>query len=109
MASSITVTFEFEIGELVFVKGAQHIAGYRPKRFCIAERMVREYSGGIREFYKLTLTDCDWVPGIVLTRDEPKYRPMSPAEVADHRSTQREIYWRGLRADSEKPATEGSE
>ena len=84
MASMITVTFEFEIGELVFFKGTQHTLGCRPKQFCVTERIAQECHGGVQKLYRLSGTDPHLLhPEIVLTREEPAYRPVSVEERAD--------------------------
>ena len=83
MASSITVTFEFEIGELVFIKSATHIIGSRPKRFLILERVVQQCHGGIQLMYLLDVPNLPLRPEIALTREEPAYRPVSLEQLMD--------------------------
>ena len=78
--SSITAEFAFEIGDLVFFKGALHCDGHRPKQFCVYERIAQQCHGGIQMHYRLSGYTGD-VPETVLTKDEPPYRPHSKEEV----------------------------
>jgi hypothetical protein len=85
MASTITVAFEFELGELVYGKSARHCMGVRPRPFCILERHAVEYVGGIERLYRLDSFSVECIelfPEIALTRVEPKYCYMS-AEAKD--------------------------
>lgn len=91
--SGFEVDFEFEIGELVFVKSALHADGVRPKYFVIIERLAQQCSGGIQRLYKLAGEE-GVVPEIALTRDEPPYRPPSDAEMTQ-RQRQRQAEQRG--------------
>ncbi len=78
------MTFEFDIGELVFFRGAQHTCGCRPKQFCITERLAQECHGGVQKLYRLSGTDPHQLhPEIALTRGEPAYRPVSSEQQAD--------------------------
>ena len=84
MASTITVAFEFDIGELVFFSDAQHTRGHRPKQFCVTERLAQECHGGVQKLYRLSGTDPRQMhPEIALTREEPAYRPVSSEQLAD--------------------------
>ena len=77
MSSKVEVTFEFELGELVYVADAIHTNTARPRPFMIIERGMTECQGGVQKFYKLNgrlETPC-FEPA--LTREEPKYRPDS--------------------------------
>jgi hypothetical protein len=85
--SEITVSFEFEIGELVFFRDAAHCHGIRPKRFIIEERFAQQCHGGIQRLYRLHGYPRDsgylGVPEIVLSREEPAFIPVSQAELDD--------------------------
>ena len=81
--SGFTVEFEFEIGDLVYTKGSQHTDGQRPRMFCISERIAQQCHGGIQQLYKLETID-GWHAEVVLTYDEPPYRPMSDARMTEH-------------------------
>lgn len=81
--SGFTVDFEFDIGDLVFTKGSQHTEGNRPRLFCISERIAQQCHGGIQKLYKLETID-GWHAEVVLTKDEPPYRPMSDARMIEH-------------------------
>ncbi len=103
MASEVRATFEFEIGELVFVKSATHIKGSRPKQFLILERVIQQCHGGIQLMYLLDVPDLPLRPEIALTREEPAYRPVSAAEQKD---TFRQ--WTGGGVTLDKPEGTGS-
>ena len=77
--SKIEVEFEFEIGQLVFFKGSQHTRSNRPKMFPIFERHAQECHGGIQKLYKLSFI-TELVPEVVLTTEEPQYRPACEEE-----------------------------
>ena len=76
MSSDLTVTFEFEIGELVYVKGASHHEGMRPKQFVVFERLAQQCHGGVQMQYHLFGYD-GLVPETVITRDQPPFEPKS--------------------------------
>lgn len=75
---SLTTSFEFDVGEVVFFKGDQHCAGHRPKAFVICGLVARHHRGGVQRFYRVGGVDED-IPGVLLAREEPEYRPMSRA------------------------------
>ena len=83
MASEVRATFEFEIGELVYIRSANHAKGVRPRRFIILERIVQQCCGGIQLFYLLDDPNIPQRSEILLTREEPAYRPDSAAERND--------------------------
>ena len=104
MASEVRATFEFEISELVFFKGTQHNRNCRPNQFCVTERIAQECHGGIQRMYRLSGTDPHLLhPEIALTREEPPYRPASPAmhEEDFARSEAQTAYW-GRGRDKDK-------
>lgn len=74
--SQITVEFEFEIGEIVFFKAADHNSAVRPRTYQIMERLAQECHGGIQRAYVL-VGSREWVPELALSREEPLYRPES--------------------------------
>ena len=81
--SSITVEFEFEIGDLVFFKGAQHTAGHRPKQFVVYERIAQQCHGGVQKRYRVGgITELVVEP--LLVRDEPPYRATTQESIDDH-------------------------
>jgi len=80
--SKLEVEFEFEIGDIVFSKAAQHCSGHRPKPFIIYERIAEQCHGGVQRLYKVMGFE-GFVPEVVLSRDEPEYRPAPEAELKD--------------------------
>lgn len=82
MSKKIEVEFAFEIGDLVYIRGADYTVSVRPNQFVILERSAQECHAGIQRCYKL-LEMSSWVPEIALTYDEPAYRPASDAWLAD--------------------------
>ena len=73
---TITVTFQFAPGDLVYFRAAHHGHGSRPNRFCIETRIAEECHGGIQIMYKLVGSDkC--VPELALSATEPAYNPKS--------------------------------
>lgn len=86
MASEITVKFEFEIGELVYIKGAQHCEGARPRRFVITERLAQQCHADMQRLYRLEGYDNRGygVPEVALTREEPLYQNKSNEENLEH-------------------------
>lgn len=92
--SSITVDFEFEIGDLVYFRGASHHAGVRPKQFCVYERLAQECHGGIQRMYRVT-GGTDLFPAVLLTKEQPPYQPACEEE-QDELSPSR--HWRNAAA-----------
>lgn len=80
--SRMVVDFEFEIGQIVFFKSANHANGFRPATFAIYERVAQQCHGGIQCLYRLSGIE-GLTPEPMLTRKEPEYRPMSEAELSD--------------------------
>lgn len=80
--SSITAEFEFEIGDLVFTRDAEHSNDARPKTFCIYERLAQECHGGIQRLYKV-VGFKEAVPEVLLTKEEPPFCPVSNAWLKD--------------------------
>ncbi len=83
MASEVRATFEFEIGELVYIRSANHAAGVRPRQFVILEQILQQCCGGIQLFYLLDDPNMPQRSEFLLTREEPAYRPVSEAERKD--------------------------
>jgi hypothetical protein len=86
MASEVTVKFEFEIGELVFIKGAQHSDQARPKQFVIFERIAQQCHADMQRLYRLIgygEGSSFGVPEIALTRVEPPYREKSNTQLLE--------------------------
>jgi len=80
--SEITVNFEFELGDMVYFKSAQHSLGKRPLRFVVYERLAQQCHGGIQRLYKLgTITEL--VPEILLRNREPEYSKRCDAEIEE--------------------------
>jgi len=75
--SSITVDFEFEIGDTVYFKAARHNLSDSPKGFTVCERGAVECHGGVQRFYRLTGFDnkdpLSGIPCVALTKDKPAY------------------------------------
>ena len=105
MASELRATFELEIGELVFFKGAQHTCRSRPIQFCITEQLAQVCHGGVQKLYRLSGKD-DWHPEIALTRDEPAYRPVSVEEREDEL---RDAYTRWIGKPKAEPEQTGTQ
>ena len=80
--SRLIVDFAFEIGDVVFFKGSDHANGHRPKTFAIYERVAQQCCGGVQNLYRVHGIE-GFTPEAMLTREEPPYRPMSDAELAD--------------------------
>ena len=72
--SSITVEFRYEIGELVYIRGATNTGSITPNRFVIIERMAQQCHADFQRLYRL-VGFRDLVPEIAITRDEPEYQP----------------------------------
>jgi len=86
MMSKIESEFKFELGDMVYIRGSQHIAGCRPTHFVVCERIAQECHGGVQQFYKM-LGWTGAVSEIALTVEEPAFRPQSDAELADRERT----------------------
>lgn len=69
---SVTVSFQFAVGEIVYFRTAQHDHETRPHKFMIVERQMHECSGGMQVAYKLQNSDY-LCPEICLTRDRPEF------------------------------------
>lgn len=80
--SKIEVEFAFELGQIVYVRSSLHTHNVSPTRYVIAERIAQECHGGVQRLYKIYGRD-DFVPEIVLTSEEPAFRPVSDEEIAD--------------------------
>lgn len=81
--SSITVEFEFEIGDLVYFKHAVHDETNKPRPLMICERIVQECPGGVQLQYKVLGDEYGTCLELTLTADEPEYRPYSDAKIDD--------------------------
>lgn len=80
--STLTVEFQFEIGDVVYYKNSRHTIDLDPKPHIVVERIAQQCDGGIQTFYKLG-TEKDWAPEIVLTKDMPPYMPIPKERLAD--------------------------
>lgn len=90
MSNTITVTFEFPIGVLLFIRGSQHTSSHRPIASPVASRFAEECSGGIQCFYRLQ-GHKDPVSEVVLCREEPPYRPTLQAAIDDRISYEEDM------------------
>lgn len=70
--SSITVEFQYEIGELVYLKDELNAFCHVPNSHVIIERVAQQCHGGIQRQYRLMRLDS-WVPEIALQREKPEY------------------------------------
>lgn len=107
--SKIEVEFEFELGDLVFLRGAQHIQQSRPKRYVIYERMASECHGGCQRLYKV-LGWSEPLPEILLTKTEPPYQPEAEEYLAERQriiELEQQATMRGYRSHREKPKDTG--
>ncbi len=68
--SELKADMAFEIGELVYFKGAIYNTHQTPNRYMVVERYVNECHGGIQRLYKLEGITVQ-VAEIALTRDVP--------------------------------------
>lgn len=76
--SSITVDFEFEIGDIVYFKDHDHDATRIPYKYVVFERIAQECHGGVQRLYRLCGHGVDMVtmwPAVVLTKDKPAFEP----------------------------------
>lgn len=73
MASSITVEFEFEIGDLVYFKAAMHTDGETPNRFVVTERLAQQCHADIQKLYRLDGVER-WIPCVALSAEMPAYQ-----------------------------------
>ena len=80
MDNTITVTFQFKPGDLVYFRGAAHHRGQRPARFCIETRMAEQCHGGIQRMYRLVGGDR-YVPELALTSTEPGWQSKSDSDI----------------------------
>lgn len=67
-AERVVLTFEYAIGEVVFIRCSRHCLGVRPKPFIITERFAQQCHGGTQLLYKLLGAE-DLIPEIALTRE----------------------------------------
>lgn len=107
MTSELTVSFVYEIGDIVFFRASQHCAGSRPKPFLITERVAQECHGGVQQLYRMDGRP-DLVSEVALSHDEPPYRPMVPAAVDDGIKSEaqaalaRDARWETVRGELKK-------
>ncbi len=80
--SRIEVWFIFEIGELVYFRGAPHNLRNIPQQFVVSERIAHECHGGIQRFYRLVGVP-DLVPELGLSRITPPYQRRDPSARAE--------------------------
>ena len=80
--TAITVTFEFEFGDLVFFVHAQHDASCYPTRWPIIERIAQECPAGVQLLYRL-VGYKDLVPELALTLEEPAFKTTSQEVIND--------------------------
>ena len=100
------IDWKYELGELVYVRGATHTAIARPKCFVVIEQIASQCSGGLQLAYRF----CNWsgpVPEIALCREEPPYQPESQQGVEDQCRilAQQEV---AIRHPYDRPRPEGS-
>ena len=74
MGSELKAEFEFEIGDIVYLKTADHNDHIRPAKLMVTDRIIMECHGGIQTFYKVDKTQ-DMIPSIVLTGEMPPADP----------------------------------
>ena len=67
--SELKAEFEFEVGEIVFAKFADHDDNYTPKNIQIFERIIQQCHGGVQTFYQ---TSSGKFPSIALVRERPE-------------------------------------
>lgn len=106
--SSITVEFQFEIGDFVYMKSAPHTMESVPNAFVVYERIAQQCHGGVQKHYKLGGRD-NMIPETLLTRDRPPYQPRCQA----YQDEREELLLSELRAQDKwlcirKQAAEGN-
>lgn len=71
--SSVTVDFDFEIGDEVYLKTARSSFRETPSAVMIIERVAQECHGGVQRLYQLFGYD-NLVPELVLTKQQPPFQ-----------------------------------
>lgn len=80
--SGFTVEFEFEIGQLVYFKDADHTSEKRPRQFTVIERYGQECHAGVQRHYRLNGI-AELIPEVALVTEEPAYRTVSESMIRD--------------------------
>ena len=75
MNSSLTVEFQFEIGDIVYYRSARNDRDSVPRRFLVMERFAQQCHGGTQILYKLDADPHALIPEVCLSREEPAYDP----------------------------------
>lgn len=68
--TEITVDFEFELHEIVYLKHAEYSRNMKPVRHIIIERSAVECHGGVQKMYRL-LDGQRLIPEPILTKSLP--------------------------------------
>ena len=76
-----TTNFQFEIGELVYMKTARHDAENTPRKFMIIERLAQQCPNGVQLHYKLQPPmESPKVLELCISREMPAYEPVDKAK-----------------------------
>lgn len=91
---TLSVIFDFEIGEMVYFKAARHTMEGFPRRYMIVERIAQQCPGGVQLQYRLGDWDGRHLTNeIELSRDMPPYERSLPErrqEARDLRAAEQE-------------------
>lgn len=80
--SSITVQFQFEIGDIVYFRQSPNNMDNIPNRFLVTERLAQQCHGGIQMLYRLHDRDA-LIPEVAIRGDCPPFQPDSDERVAE--------------------------
>ena len=80
--SAITVDFEFELFDIVYLKHAEYSRKFSPVKHIITERVAIECHGGIQKSYHL-FDGKGSVPEPILSKSKPAYEGWNTLELPD--------------------------
>lgn len=87
--NTITVTFKFSVGDLVYFSGATHNVSTVPIQAVITERIAQQCHGGIQQLYKVS-SEQGLFSEVSLCLEEPPYRKRCK-EYQDEMAEERQI------------------
>lgn len=85
--SSITVKFEFEIGDFVYYRNAMNDRTHSPFRHIVHERIAQECHGGIQRLYRLDGQEEE-IPEVVLRSTPPLFEETASEVLEDAAAVQ---------------------
>ena len=82
MSETISITFEFKIGDVVYYKMSNHDHGSRPVQMIVYEQLAQTCHADTQRLYRVSSVK-EWIPEILLSLKEPAMRIRSDESIAE--------------------------